>query len=192
MLVQLDKETVLKIDCYSREAERSVHRSLDAKWVEFQAYYRGTKSDDLNSLTHFVAKLVGSDGTHYHSLNREEVWKFISQPGILRYLFGHWIANQKKSWSFPIPAISFVASTFKTLINVLDNDYKPASDQLISLRMDFGICEAPIENRCHGLKELELAQKIDHFHRTDWLPFVTLQDVLGKRSSENRNARKSA
>jgi hypothetical protein len=33
---------------------------------------------------------------------------------------------------------------------------------------------------------------MDHFHRTEWLPFVTLSDILGEHPQERQATRRSA
>jgi hypothetical protein len=192
MKVILNKETILCLYCCCREAERSVHRALDAKWEDFQNYYSGAKTTCIIEVIKGLFKLVSPGHITPFLPNREEACATVSEPGIIRYYLGKWIARRKRSWSFPTPQIHFLALTLNTLMTLLTTRCKPTSTQLISLRMDLCACEYIIECRCHGLGEIERARRMDHFHRTEWLPYVTLADILGKDLGEIPRTKRSA
>ena len=118
--------------------------------------------------------------------------KVVSQPGILRYYFGHWIATRKRAWTFPELAVSFMVLTLRRLLALLESDRKPSAEIIISLRMDCCACENIIDCRCHGLPELYQAQAIIHFQSAEWLPHITLEEILEEPSQGKIKTRKSA
>jgi hypothetical protein len=192
MRIPLEKSTVLKLFCFLREAERSVHRAITDPWPEFRDYYRPAKIAALQRLAATLGEALGSDFPAQGLISREQAGKSISSPGIFRYYLGHLIATRKSAWTFPVPAVAFMAVTLNRLVTLVEATQKPDPSVLISLRMDCCASEWMIESRCHGLPELRRARRIDHFHRTEWLPYVTLSDILGEDYLEETPTRQSA
>jgi hypothetical protein len=192
MRIKLEKNTVLRLYCFLREAERSVHRAISDPWPEFKDYYRPSKIAAVQHLAETLREALGSDFPIQDQMSREQAGKSISPPGIFRYYLGHLIATRKRDWTFPASAVAFMAGTLSRLVTLLEAAQKPNPDVLISLRMDCCASEWIIENRCHGLPELNRAKRIDHFHRTDWLPYVTLGDIVGEDHLEETPTRQSA
>jgi hypothetical protein len=192
MSVTLDKDTVLRAFCYCREAERSVHRALGANWAEFGEYYAPSKRADISSLIDHLGNLAGPRFNNDVQPTADEVGRHVREPGIVRYFLGPWIAGWKHSWKFPEAAVHFIGSRLATLLSLLDHPIKPRPEVLIALRVDLSRCGCIIECRCHGLAELKRASFIDHFHRTDWLRFVTLEEILGRHENEERSVRRIA
>jgi hypothetical protein len=190
--IQIDKDTVLRAYCLYGEAHRSVHRSLDAQWVDFQDYYRGEKTAALTRLVGRLSELAGPGDVPARPITRVEAGESVSSPGFFRYYFGTWIARRKSSWSFPEVSVRFMTSTLMTLLAWLELPTKPDLDGLIALRMDFCNCLGIIDARCHGLPELERARLMEHFHQTEWLPTVTMAQVLGEQCPRNERARRIA
>lgn len=192
MKIQLAKSTVLKLFCFLREAERSVHRAITDPWPEFRDYYRPAKVAALRRLAAALGEALGSDIPTQEQMSREQAGESVSPPGIFRYYLGHLIAARKKAWPFPVPAVVFMATTLNRLVALLEATQKPDPGVLISLRMDCCAGEWMIESRCHGLPELRRARQVDHFNRAEWLPYVTLNDILGEGYLEETPTRQSA
>jgi hypothetical protein len=109
--------------------------------------------------------------------------RILPAMGIFRYFFGGLIARHKRFWSFTDQEIRFIAAKISALLGFLDCSAKPANGRLIALRMEFCDCEGIIDYRCHGMAELPLGAKVQHFHQTEWLPRITLDDILHKPAS---------
>ncbi len=181
MRVRLDKETVLRLYCSCREAERSVHRALADPWPEFRAYYGAEKRAEIAGLIERAGPLLGRLGPCPTPPADEEIeWLSTALGYFFRACFGRWLARWEKRWSFDQKEVCYLAATLARLLRLLDNTEKPAPQTLIELRRTFFLCSRVIGRRCHGLRELKLAARIDHFHKTEWLPRVTLADVLKK------------
>src|SRR5579883_2741093 len=133
MTITLEKNTVLKLFCFLREAERSVHRAISDPWPEFRDYYRPSKIAALQCLVATLREALGSDFPTQAQMSREQAGKSISPPGILRYYLGHLIATRKGAWTFPALAVAFMAATLNRLITLLEAVQKPDPDVLISL-----------------------------------------------------------
>jgi hypothetical protein len=184
MRIRLDKELVLKVYCLCREAERSVHRALDANWSDFQEYYKDTKTRQIRLVVESLYDLLGPAYAHLDPPPDEDLERFISPPGIFRFYFGKWLASRKRWWFFPHQSILFLAYHLDSLVSLLSVQEKPDSAHLITLRRAFGACEYIIECRCHGLEELDLAKMMEHFRQTEWLPTVKLADILGEQKTK--------
>jgi hypothetical protein len=190
--IKLSKETILRLFCYCREGERSVHRALSANWSDLRAYYSETKRTEIKQLIKKLRQVAGQPVADGLSLTRNEAGKIVSAPGIIRYYLGRWLVQHKKAWTFPLLAIQFMALTLHSLVRFVEEEIKPDTGSLISLRMDLCVCQSLIEGRCHGLAEIERAKWIEHFQMTEWLPKVTLTDILGDHSEWARPAKKTA
>jgi hypothetical protein len=176
--MRLDRESVLKLFCYCREAERSVHHALDAPWPDFQAYYAPDKTEAIESLIGQLSVGLTPGGTGLVPAESSEghgmaPWRFF-----FRYWFGRLIAPWERSWTFPERDVRHILATLTSLLRLLDVPARPDAHALIALRMAFYDCQRIIEGRCYGLRELEQARRIDHFHRTREQPVVQLADIL--------------
>ena len=143
----------------------------------------GTKVESIQRIIATLEKLLVTTHEPLEPLSRDKVARTVSVPGFFRYYFGKWIAQRRTSWSFPAPQVRFLARVLHSLMQLLDEKHRPEADRLISLRMDFSVCQGIIECRCHGLRELERAKWMEHFQQTEWLPTVKLEEVLGEPAS---------
>jgi hypothetical protein len=178
--VRLDKESVVRLYCYCREAERSVHRALSDPWPEFRAYYGPAKTVPIHGLLENLATAVRAGGSCPDVSEREEGFGIARWRFFLRYWFGRWLVRWEEGWFFPRREVCYMLGRLEALFRLLDAPTKPDAATLIALRKAFCECERIIEGRCYGLCEIEFARGIDHFNKTAWLPHVTLTDVLKK------------
>lgn len=190
--IPVEKGLVLRLYCYSRQAERSVHRALDAKWLDFKNYYGWARISPIKLLVERLYGFLGTGSKDLPPLSQEEIGSSLPTVGIIRYYFGGWIARRKKRWSFPASELHFMGSTLNSLVILLELPAKPDPAVLLSLRRDFCACESIIDGRCHGLPEIKRAKTIEHFQRPDWLPTVTLAEILDKQPEELSGALQSA
>jgi len=178
--VRLDREAVVKLFCYCREAERSVHRALSDPWPDFRAYYGPEKTEPIRRLIESLAGAVQGQGNcpdpaaHRRPFGMS-IWRLF-----LRYWFGRWLVRWEKTWSFPERESYYILGRLEELLRLLACPLKPEAHSLIALRMALCECEGLIEHRCYGLREIQVAHGIDHFNKTVWLPRLSLADVLKK------------
>ena len=182
MAVRLDKEVVVSLYCYCREAERSVHRAIGDPWPEFQRYYSPEKTAAICKLIEEISEVAGTPMPCPSPAAREAEFGIGPWRFFLRYWFGRWLARWESAWSFPQREVCYFLGRLEGLLRLLITPAKPDTQSLIALRMAFYQCEWIIGRRCYGLPELELADRIDHFNKTEWLPRVTLDDVLRMRA----------
>jgi hypothetical protein len=178
MMVRLDKESVVRLFCYCREAERSVHRALGDPWPEFQAYYGAEKVAPIRCLVGKLREALGDRNLSPLSSGRERPLGIGPGRFFLRYWFGRWLVRWEKCWSFSGRDICFIVTTLEALFRLFGTASKPHADALVALRMAFYDCERVIEGRCYGLREIERASRIDHFHSSPGFPWVQLPEIL--------------
>jgi hypothetical protein len=180
MKVRLSRDEVLKLYCYCREAERSIHRALCDPWTEFTAYYEPSKRVLMSQAIDSLNVLLEQAEPCPTASSRAELEKRIRRPSLLRLCLGRWLTYLESGWSFASQEACFIGATLGSLLRLLNAPQKPENSHLIDLRMNFCTCQRIIEHRCHGLPGLQLAARIDHFNKTEWLPRVSLADVLRK------------
>jgi hypothetical protein len=178
--MRLDKESVVKLYCYCREAERSVHRALSDPWPDFLAYYGADKTDPIRQLIQGLAGAARKAGPCPDPPPNVGVLDMSVWRMFVRFCFGRWLVRWETGWSFPEREICYILGRLEALFRLLASPTRPEPQVLIALRMAFCECEHIIAQRCYGLRGIEIAQGIDHFNKTAWLPQVTLADVLKK------------
>jgi hypothetical protein len=180
--VRLDRESAVKLFCFCREAERSVHRALTAPWSHFQDYYNQDRLAPIRDLIDRVGGSVRAGGECPDLSSPEGGYGLGPGRMFIRYFFGRWLVRWETSWSFPGREICFILGRLRDLLEMLGSPSKPDHSTLIALRMALCECERIIKGRCYGLWEIELALGIDHFNKTEWLPRISLSDVLNTRT----------
>ncbi len=181
MKIPLDRITILKIYCYCRQAERSVHRVLNpaACWSDFQAYY-GEKCVPIDHLRQFLQTFLSEEKDHDLPLSREVFEKDSRLPGICQIILGKLLARWKSVWRFSPSEIAFIVATLRKFLLFCRSPSKPIAAELINLRMDFSSIEMVLEWRCYGLKEFQKACHIAHFDQGNEHPGVRIQDILAE------------
>jgi hypothetical protein len=177
-MVRLDKESVLRLYCYCREAERSLHRALTAPWAGFRAYYGTDKAGAIRSFREQLARKCpgacrSSPLPDVGGVPGMPVWRLF-----VRYWFGRWLARWEKQWSFPEDELCITLAGLDALLGLLDAPARPDADVLIGLRMHFYNCQRFIGHRCLGLPDIEKAARIDHFDSSPTYAGLQLSDIL--------------
>jgi hypothetical protein len=180
MKVRLDKKLVLRLFCYCREAERSVHRALTNPWPAFRAYYSPAKVRAIKEAVARVTRQLGSSAECPTLPSRDQLAVRPDWAIFARVLFGRWLSRWETAWPFPRAEACYLAGTLTFLLRLLDDCDKPDSKVLIDLRMTLYDCQRIIEGRCYGVPGLKLANDIEHFDQTEWVKHVSLADVLKK------------
>lgn len=192
MKITMDRTTIVRLYCYTYQAERSIAFGLGAEWSELRQYYSGERMDALRSLSQQARQMTA----HYPGVrvpeNREEAWRGIRAVGLFQVLFGNWVSRRKRSWSFDIRGVSFMAATLAKLVQMQDLPTRPPQDELIALRMDLCSCRSMIEAQCYGLVEIKKARWLEHFWQADWITPARMKDLLGETSLDEQRARRSA
>jgi hypothetical protein len=197
-MVRMEKPLIVKLYCYIRQAERSVHRALanlPSGWPRFQEYYAGAREEAIRSLIHELSSRLSPLVAEVPPPWRLVVDANLPMPGMFRILLGKWLTRWRRSWLFAKDEIQFFAWTLQTLLDVRALPTKPMADVLILLRMDCCSCGGFIDLRCWGLEELQRAKRIEHFDRTEWYPHLQLSEILpsqGLAASLGRETRNSA
>jgi hypothetical protein len=197
-MVRLEKLLLVRLYCYIRQAERSVHRALanlPGGWPRFQEYYAGAREAALRSLIHELNSRLPHVVRQAPPPWRLVVGANMPFPGMFRVLLGKWLTRWQRSWLFAQEEVQFIAWTLQTLLDVLALPTKPMADLLILLRMDCCSCGGFIDLRCWGLAELRRAKRIEHFDRTEWYPHLQLSDILPSQAfaeNERKETGKSA
>ncbi|MBV9123166.1 MAG: hypothetical protein JO112_07405 [Planctomycetes bacterium] len=175
--MRLPKSFIIELYCFSRQAERSVDAALLAPWSEFRAYYG---PDKISALALLILKLQ-SLLPYPFPRSEEDITPTVVAPGLFKVLLGPWIARWKKKWTFSCQEIALLACTLQTLVNIVKKPLPPDLQFLIRLRMDFWTCEYIIESRCYGMRELKVAQNIEHFNQSWHIKPVTLSELVSNR-----------
>src|SRR5262249_4722860 len=158
----------MQLYCYTFQAERSLAFALGAPWNEFREYYQGEQRlAGVKRLRQRVQDILEHYQVTVTPITREEFGRNLPSFGLFRYLFGRWISNRKKYWSFSSQEISFAALTLNSLVNVLETSGRPDQEFLISLRMDLCSFRSMLEERCYGLAEIHHARWLEHFWQAD-------------------------
>ncbi|HXG09154.1 MAG TPA: hypothetical protein VNK04_05135 [Gemmataceae bacterium] len=200
MKVRLDKGFILRLYCYSYQAERSIHYALGREWAELLNYYRGERFDGVRSVADYLNKLVARNGLEGLVRTAKERLPHAVPPGpvrelfvhLYRFLVGRWVARWQKRWSFSDQELCFMAATLNGLVRVLESATRPDPQDLISLRLDLCWCRSMIEDRCYGLLEIKRAREIEHYWQEDRITPVKLTDILGESLQEQPSTRRSA
>src|SRR5262249_31818184 len=149
---------VLKLFCFCREAERSIHRALSDPWHDFLAYYTAARRMDITQTVEAANQLLGRFPACSQPPSPTEIHKRPSGSYMVRNCLGRWLARWQTSWAFAAAEVCFFAVTLSALLRLLNEPQKPENDRLIELRMAFCDCEWIIESHCCGLPELDLAR----------------------------------
>jgi hypothetical protein len=183
--IKLGKQFILRLYCYTYQAERSVGFALGANWAEFLEYYSGERIGGLKQLSEEIQEVLARNGLNRAPVTREEAARVVPSVNLFRYLLGPSINRRRAYWSLCDTEIRFMSSRLNELVGVLSSDQRPAPDTLISLRMDLCLCRSAIEIHCYGLPEIRRAQHLEHFWQADWITPVRLADIVGVSAMES-------
>jgi len=185
MKIKIARAFLLRLYCYTHQAYRSVAFALGADWSEFLEFYRGERLEELNRLVADGYRLIDRLGLSRKSVPKAEVARTIRPLGIVRYFLGPYLASWKSHWQFSGEEFTFMVATLVALVSVLETGTRPSQEALISLRMDLCFCESVIQERCHGLAEINRASRLEHFWQAPSITPVRMADILeGKEDSE--------
>jgi hypothetical protein len=173
--LSFSKGAALKLFCYFRQAERSVHYAAACRsdWPSFVTYYRGGKQAVIEELIGTLADAgaVPLSGARRQRLARDG---FLSNFGSAARLL---INPLRSSWSFSLDEISFFSGTLVHLAEVISADDPPENDELICLRMSCFDCHYLIGRKLIGLREIQKAQMIEHWLQSDYREHVTFEEM---------------
>ena len=194
--IRLDKETVVRLFCYSCEGYRSVHRALqEGYWSAFQAYYTAEKRGALQALVQQLGDLTPEALRDVPPPTLDELSRITPSVGLFRVLLGRWLNKRKQSWSFAVPEIRFLTSTLQRLLDFLKRPLAPSPEELFSLQIQLCNCSGIFEMHGYGLAAIARARRIEHFDHTPWVPHVKLSDIVrgaDKGEAANGPAAKAA
>lgn len=185
--VSLSRRLVVETYAVCRQAERSVDNVLNNNWAEFAAYYRGERAAAVKRVAGQLRRL-NSDRACDPTLGREELTRSSRRPGLVQFLFGKWLAAGKGEWSIPCTEIGFTAAALQTLAQLVDQDERPEHDTLVELRMNLWAAQWLIEGHCYDLPALGKAARMEHFHQSDHLVTVTLDELTRHLEGDNESA----
>jgi hypothetical protein len=162
MRIKLGKEVVILLYYYSWEAERSVDAAFGPNWEEFQEYYTEAKRASLQALLNHLLNLLGEHVAECR-WTEEEVLEAFPWRRFLPWFLAQFLAERKKNWSFRRREISFIATTFQSMLDLLTLDTRPEPERLRNLRLHMYVCELIVGNRCRGLPQLTRPPRRYHF-----------------------------
>jgi hypothetical protein len=182
MGVKLNRDTIVALYCFCRQAERSLDFALgsDEQWRRLREYYDPQKREQLSSIFRVLTRL-GADCRNVPA--RTSVVRVSFLAPFLFLL--HRIANVWKSaWSFSLAEISFVFASLTKFASLLSVEKPATHNELIELRMDLSTCEWIIACRTCGLPELRQADHVEHFCQSNYI-----EHVPATRLRKSREAR---
>jgi hypothetical protein len=198
MRISLDKTFVLELYCYSYQGERSIHFALGREWAELLDYYRDARIDGLKSVAHRLNALISKYGLGTFVSRVQEPGSRKAAPArelvvhLYRHSFGKWLGPWKSHWYFSDRELGFMAAALNDLVSMLESGSRPSQEEIVALRMDLCQSRSTIEDHCYAVPEIKRALDLEHFWSADWLPSVTLTDILGDAPEGQPPARKSA
>jgi hypothetical protein len=184
--LKLPRWLIVETYALCRQAERSVDKVLDGRWPEFTAYYRGKRLTAVKRVVEHL-RSSASGGTCDPSPGRDELMRNSGRPGLVRFLFGKWLAAGKKEWSIPCREVGFTATVLQGLARLIEQEESPDPDTLVELRMDLWAAQWLIDGHCCGLPELARAVRMEHFMQSDHLATITLADLIRHPESDNEH-----
>lgn len=171
-MATLDRKTIVRIYCYCRQAERSLHRACDPAnaWSGLQAFYDDRKRDAVRRLlTSLSDRLPPGSAPASAELVAPSLWRNLS--GLL---FARW----KRRWRFRDHEVRLVSSGLDQLLSVLDAPVRPDLDTLIRQRRQLVDCQAVIEARCPGLAELHEARNVAYFDQNPGSKAIEVSELV--------------
>jgi hypothetical protein len=171
---RLSKPALIRMFCYFRQAERSVHYALSCQelWPSFTAYY----SPKQMFLRELIEMLRKSGGTPEF----EGRPRALSQNELVNALrcAAYFLSSRlRKSWFFSSQEISFFAATFNRLLNAVRAATSPSKEELLFIRHSCLECQYLISRKLVGLPELRKAGSIEHWLHPEHLELVRLEDL---------------
>jgi hypothetical protein len=191
--IKLPKELVVRTYCCCREAERSLDAALPLwlPWEEFTAYYAGERAAALRTL---LVRLGGSlplGLAAAPSPSWEEVIRYLAPPGPVAELFdeliGKRIRGRQRAFGFLPQEVQYIIGRLAALADLLVKKERPQQQDLIAMRMDLFACQRLIDCRCHGLAELDKAQRLSHFGEPGHEPRLRVEDLVERLAQEPGN-----
>lgn len=192
MKVYLDKQFILRLYCYTFQAERSIAFALGAEWSELREYYAGERAEGARAFFNELQQFVSTNGFFFPGQTLREVERTVRPVGLFRYFFGKWLARCKQGWFFSGRYLYYAAANLSSFLDLLSSPTRPEQQTLVALRMALCSSRSLIEMRCHGWEELARAMQVEHFWKAPWQRALRLTDIVGSHASSTSSARKSA
>ncbi len=177
MRITIDKKRALTTLCVARQAERSVDFALgsQSQWALLREYY---DDERLQPVLDTLAHLEAATELSSRVISRDTVFP-ITVWGVLTYPL-RWLVNHfRNRWRFRADEVQFMLLTLRTFLAALRSVAMPEAPTLVGMRMDLSCCEWIIGQRLAGVAEIDKAMRVEHFCQSDYLTFVTIQDVCG-------------
>lgn len=177
MAIVLDKFAALKAACVARQAERSVAFGLrsSAEWARMVEYYHEERRQLVLDTMERLEALTSHPNRH---VSRESVFRF-GLLGAVERLVMCVLNCFRRQWAFSEPEIQFIAGVLHTFVGDMQKADKPEPRHLVELRMDLLTCHEIIGRRMAGIPEFEKALKVEHFCQSDYLQFLTIEEICG-------------
>jgi hypothetical protein len=171
----LSKKNALRLFCYFRQAERSVHyaQSSPNQWLLFVKYYDKGKQAGI---AHAI-RLLNGTGAKTEGVPLAQGMVRGDLVGILGCVARLLVNPLRTSWAFSVEELSFFSATLAQLLKTLHSSELPQKGDLTSLRMDCYKCHSIIGRKLVGIPEIRKARLIEHFLQSEFVNHVTFQDM---------------
>jgi hypothetical protein len=173
------KDAAIKLFCYFRQAERSVHYAVSCprSWPLFVAYY----DDKQIAIAELIGMLRGAGAVpeyaaRHHPLVRHGILSALHCAA--SFLVNPW----RSSWSFSVAELSFFSATLERLLEVLRATDLPDKDSLICLRTRCYEATYVIERKLIGMPEIRMARQVEHWFQSEYRRHVKLEDIFNGSS----------
>ncbi len=179
----LSKETLTRLGCYLRQAERTFDRALHTDWQQARGYYGGKLGEELRCLVEeFPAEVAATSEAELAALRFRWGARGVF-PRLFRLAETRLASLLQRRYTFDDAELRLFVSTLRRVLGFVVNQERPAQEALIQLRMDASFSVYLIRMRYGAYLDFDRIMKVEHLLQSEHTRSYTVDEIMGNQQS---------